>query len=53
METKMAKSKEPEVKTKNDALSRKIGSLKQNAFALIQESQRTGKSVLLGFDARH
>ena len=42
MKTKMAKSKEPEVKTKNDALSQKIGSLKQNAFALIQEIRELG-----------
>lgn len=33
----MARLNEPEMKTKDDALSRKIGSLKQNAFALIQE----------------
>ena len=38
----MAKSKELEVKTKNDALSQKIGSLKQNAFALIQEVRELG-----------
>ena len=37
MKTKMARLNEPEMKTKDDALSRKIGSLKQNAFALIQE----------------
>jgi len=37
MKTKMARLNEPEVKLKNDALSQKIGSLKQNAFALIQQ----------------
>lgn len=42
MKTKMAKSKEQEVKTKNDALSQKIGLLKQNAFALIQEVRELG-----------
>jgi len=33
----MARLNEPEMKLKNDALSQKIGSLKQNAFALIQQ----------------
>jgi hypothetical protein len=47
MKTKMARLNEPEMKTKDDALSRKIGSLKQNAFALIQEVRE------LGIDARH
>ena len=37
MKTKMARLNDLEMKTKDDALSRKIGSLKQNAFALIQE----------------
>ena len=42
MKTKMARLNEPEMKTKDDALSRKIGSLKQNAFALIQEVRELG-----------
>ncbi|MDQ3714004.1 MAG: hypothetical protein M3388_17550 [Acidobacteriota bacterium] len=42
MKTKIAILNEPEVKTKNDALSQKIGSLKQNAFALIQEIRELG-----------
>jgi DNA-binding NtrC family response regulator len=42
MKTKTAVLNEPEVKLKNDALSQKIGSLKQNAFALIQEVKELG-----------
>ena len=42
MKTKIAILNEPEVKLKNDALSQKIGSLKQNAFALIQEIRELG-----------
>ncbi|MDQ3713944.1 MAG: hypothetical protein M3388_17230 [Acidobacteriota bacterium] len=42
MKTKMARLNEPEMKTKDDALSQKISSLKQNAFALIQEVRELG-----------
>jgi DNA-binding NtrC family response regulator len=42
MKTKMARLNEPEMKTKNDALSQKIGLLKQNTFALIQEVRELG-----------
>ncbi len=38
----MARLNEPEMKTKDSALSQKIGSLKQNAFALIQEVRELG-----------
>ena len=39
----MARSNGAEMKMKDDALSQKIGSLKQNAFALIQEVRELGK----------
>ncbi len=42
MKTKMARLNDLEMKTKDDALSQKIGSLKQNAFALIQEVRELG-----------
>ena len=45
MKTEMAKSKEPEVKKKNDALSQKIRTLKQNTFALIQEVRELGQNL--------
>ncbi len=42
MKTNIAIMNEAEVKLKNDALSQKIGLLKQNAFALIQEVRQLG-----------
>lgn len=42
MQTKMVELREPQLKMKEDALSLKISSLKQNAFALIQEVRELG-----------
>ena len=47
MKTKMTVSNESGMKTKDDALNPKIGSLKQNVFALIQEVRELGNMSYL------